>query len=400
MNLAIDETCNIVQSDGAVVKRTVANIVVVDNLFDEPSRVELLDFITAPHLPHSLGVPEDKWERSTGTHAPPTWGLTDDVRHRLLLDANLAAVLEISSRLQRLYPEYVIGFVPDKRYFARPSNAHSEPGCDAIVGIAATYGDDFQWHADADPMSFPSCEWTRHFGHYCNHTPGKPLFVSLLLFLDRTWPPHMNAETLFLDPDSDCGVFIRPRAYRAVLMDQDVQHRFSTPAPVAGARAQYSLVWKLVFVPRAADTVVTLARPEWGRPCMFGSTSGAPPVLAAKAVAAGASRRGIHSDASSSIKRRVSHQREHRAAKRARQRDDVRKVNAALPSSARLGDSTADGVTPSASHSQAAFTTANVAAHTAATASGISASTKMRCSSCKKIGHTRRSVLCEMNAPS
>lgn len=36
----------------------------------------------------------------------------------------------------------------------------------------------------------------------------------------RWWPRHFDAETLILDPETDTGVFVRPKAYRTLLMDQ------------------------------------------------------------------------------------------------------------------------------------------------------------------------------------
>lgn len=49
---------------------------------------------------------------------------------------------------------------------------------------------------------------------------GRPLFVSLLLYLDDTWPRQWDAETLFLDDDTDIGIVVRPKPFRAVLMNQ------------------------------------------------------------------------------------------------------------------------------------------------------------------------------------
>lgn len=34
---------------------------------------------------------------------------------------------------------------------------------------------------------------------------GRPLFVSLLVYLDREWPREHDAETLFLDTPTDTG---------------------------------------------------------------------------------------------------------------------------------------------------------------------------------------------------
>ncbi|PNH11163.1 Ankyrin repeat domain-containing protein [Tetrabaena socialis] len=146
--------------------------------------------------------------------------------------------------------------------------------CNQFVANAPVHGDTYGWHVDADPSTLPyPSPWTSMYGQYVNREPGRPLFVSLLLYLNRTWEREWDAETLFLDTPSDCGVVVRPRAYRAVLMDQDVLHRLSVPSLAAGGRPRYSLVWKLVFVPRLPTQRVSLARPEWGKPTPFGSAA-------------------------------------------------------------------------------------------------------------------------------
>ena len=59
-----------------------------------------------------------------------------------------------------------------------------------------------------------------------------PLFTTLLIYLDVEWRREWDAETLFLDAPTGTGVFVRPRGGRAVMMDQDVTHRISTPSQV------------------------------------------------------------------------------------------------------------------------------------------------------------------------
>ncbi len=39
--------------------------------------------------------------------------------------------------------------------------------------------------------------------------PGRPLFVSLLLYLDGEWRREWDAETLFLDSHADVGLVVR-----------------------------------------------------------------------------------------------------------------------------------------------------------------------------------------------
>ena len=126
---------------------------------------------------------------------------------------------------------------------------------------------------DADPSSFPSGPWRAAYGDYDNGAPGRPLFVSLLIYLDETWRREWDAETLFLEPASGAGLLVQPRPGRAVLMHQDVVHRVSPPSATA-RRPRYSLVWKLAFVPRAtrgaAPERETICRAEWGAPARLG----------------------------------------------------------------------------------------------------------------------------------
>jgi len=99
--------------------------------------------------------------------------------------------------------------------------------CEPFIANASVPGDQFAWHYDADPSSFaPSSKWAQAFGHYVNREKGKPLFVSLILYLNDAWGNDMHAETLFLDDTAQCGVFVRPKAGRIVLMDQDMWHRY------------------------------------------------------------------------------------------------------------------------------------------------------------------------------
>ena len=54
-------------------------------------------------------------------------------------------------------------------------------------------------------------------------------------------------------------------------MHPQVLHRVSTPSLLA-RRPRYSLVWKLLFVPRApSHAPETICRPEWGPPAVIGA---------------------------------------------------------------------------------------------------------------------------------
>ena len=119
--------------------------------------------------------------------------------------------------------------------------------------------------------------WLSQHGGYRNGAAGKPLFVSLLVYLDEYWKAEWDAETLFVDPESGAGLLVQPRPGRAVLMHQDVLHRVSTPSLLA-RRPRYSLVWKLIFIPKKPDGAddESICRPaEWGTPVRLGGVGAA-----------------------------------------------------------------------------------------------------------------------------
>lgn len=80
------------------------------------------------------------------------------------------------------------------------------------------------------------------YGDYFNGEPGKPLLVSLLLYLNPEWRREWGAETLLLDGQTDGGVFVAPRPCRAVLLDQDILHRVSAPSGECAAAAASCLL--------------------------------------------------------------------------------------------------------------------------------------------------------------
>ncbi len=256
------------------------NLVVLDGLFGEAERRELVKVALGEDGDKPAEPPSSMWERATadGKDLPLSWGPNSDVLKRLS-SGQTPIVCEIWSRLCLMYPEYNICLQPGNDNFIDPRDGQgTEPkhACWPVVGNAPVHGDTFRYHYDGDPASFPNSNWTRQFGRYVNHEPGKPLFVSLLVYLNRFWPKRFLAETLFLDDDTDTGVYVRPKGYRCVLMDQDLMHRISAPSREAPT-PRYSIVWKLLFVPKSAGVTPTVARPEWGRPVAFGSTSTASP---------------------------------------------------------------------------------------------------------------------------
>ena len=251
-----------------------AALVVLDGLVDETQRAALLALLQGA-APQQEGVaahpPADRWDRKTSDSIgmPPSFGFRQSLLRRLQR-APPSVVLEVQSRLCLLYPEYDIHHMPE---FGQGAQRRT-----SFVANAAVYGDCFQWHVDADPMSLPhDCEWHDAHGTYSNGDSGKPLLVSLMVYCNERWKAEWDAETLFLNSDSGAGIIVQPRPGRVVLMHQDVLHRLSTPSMIA-RRPRYSLVWKLVFVPKHKRPVEvgsgsstppgpeTISRPEFGVP--------------------------------------------------------------------------------------------------------------------------------------
>ena len=264
------------------------DVVVLDGLVSSEQRAALLTLLIGK-TNITDAPPSETWERTTSDAAglPPTWGLQQSML-RQLESCPPRVVLEVQSRLARLFPEYDIQHMPDVEGTSSvedegSTSAGSSYSRTSFVANAAVYGDCFQWHVDADPLAMPRGVWSAQHGPYANGTAGKPLLVSLLVYLDAHWQKEWDAETLFLEPSSGAGLLVQPRPARAVLMHQDVLHRVSTPSMLAH-RPRYSLVWKLVFLPkRGGEKPVagggggdfaareTIRRPEWGTPVRIGS---------------------------------------------------------------------------------------------------------------------------------
>ncbi|KAJ1637525.1 2OG-Fe(II) oxygenase superfamily-domain-containing protein [Pavlovales sp. CCMP2436] len=236
-------------------------VVVLDGLVCEQLRAELLDCVTAPGWDHSAGPPPASWARATadGDGLPRSWGLKPERMEDLKTSP---AAREVHTRLCALYPGYTIVHMPEVRTEGQGSESLR---CTQFVGNATIPGDCYRWHVDADPSALRQ-EDAGGLGGYVNGEIGKPLFVSLLVYLNPEWRASWDGETLFRDPDRCTGVLVQPLPGRAILMVQDVLHRASAPSESAPA-PRYSLVWKLLFVPaEGAPEAPSLCRTQWGRP--------------------------------------------------------------------------------------------------------------------------------------
>lgn len=139
--------------------------------------------------------------------------------------------------------------------------------------------DCFGWHIDADPALLPPSPWTDAFGRYPNRSPGKPRFVTALIYLNSEWEEAWGAPTRFLDPPTEEVLSISPMPGRVVLLDQDITHAVTAPNKAAGTRPRYSLACKLVLHPPAQATqsaqpaAIRLLHHSRGPPKAFGSAA-------------------------------------------------------------------------------------------------------------------------------
>ncbi|MEW5299067.1 MAG: hypothetical protein WDW36_002116 [Sanguina aurantia] len=242
-------------------RRDESHLVVLDGLLSESGRVQVQDWLTAAGHDHSGQPPDGKWERSCVDREGdvPTWGLHGQMLEALR-DNPPPAIVALQSALAALYPEFNIRHMPAPVLSDAELPSEEEEGeeegpepLSSFVGNAVMYGDSVAWHVDADPASFPSYSpWVHNYGYYVNREPGRPLFVSMLLYFNDSWPEDYHSETLFLDPETNSGVFVRPVPGRVVLMDQDMTHRISVPSKESQG-PRYSLVWKLVFFPKSCE---------------------------------------------------------------------------------------------------------------------------------------------------
>ena len=274
-------------------------VVVLDGLVDDALRADLLRLLLGDArggaaggggahaaAPNDLAAPSiheppaGRWERTTVDSAglPRTWG----IRPRLLRALERRpprSLIEVHTRLARLYPEYDVARIEAAAVApaARCGGSGGEGGeggqfvYSSLVANAAVYGHCFCWHVDADPAEMPPSAWRDAYGDYTNGASGRPLLVSLLVYVDDEWRREWDAETLFLDDERGVGVLVQPRPGRCVLMHQDVLHRVSAPS-LAARRPRYSLVLRLCLVPKEgrARERESVCRPEWGAPARFG----------------------------------------------------------------------------------------------------------------------------------
>ena len=169
-------------------RAAVARVVALDGLIDKTALGwirEHLGVDIEDERRHGGAKPrESLWERKTADDdlAEPTYGLRKESMDRLVRTMThregvepTTRLDEFHARLQALYPDWIVCHMPadalraDEEASEKPDDSldafaggSARFRCDAFVANAAVHGDEYRWHVDADPSSFPdSCAWTR-----------------------------------------------------------------------------------------------------------------------------------------------------------------------------------------------------------------------------------------------
>lgn len=288
-NIKVDGA-HVVGPDGNTFWDT-SSLLVFDNLVTNDLRRKLLDVVLGREADSeptwddtNLGPDPCRWERGGLLDIPeeeeienqsaevkedgPCWGLREEAISELCFEHH-DALQEFETILSDLLPQFAVTRLPEAVLGA---------GVSPLTANAATFGDRFDWHIDADPKLTPPSPWTDVYGRYPNRCKGKPRFVSCLLYLSDEWKPaDWGAPTRFLDVATDMHHEVQAKSGRVVIMDQDITHCVVAPLEVAGERPRYSLVWKLVLHPKKAGQDMTdlcgKLRSEWPEPLLLGSAA-------------------------------------------------------------------------------------------------------------------------------
>lgn len=256
-----------------------STVSVWDGVVDEELRCALLNLLgESEGWEPEVGPDAAAWERGfrdvlldvESETAATSWGLGPEALERLCTQSPTPApLLELQSRLQALAdasnPDAACSLC---RMPAAALGDEITPLA-ANAPTAAEDPDTFQWHIDADPNLLPPSPWTDYYGRYPNREPGRPRFVTALLYLSPEWQSEWGAPTRFLDLPTSEVLEVDARPGRLVLMDQDITHAVTAPTALAGSRPRYSLVLKLVLHPPEGSTITPRLAP--GKATRFGS---------------------------------------------------------------------------------------------------------------------------------
>ena len=169
-------------------------------------------------------------------------GLSTEATMDLCYNENHKPIAELESLLTKLFSKDII--------VTKLPEAMLGSSVSPITANAPIYNETFDYHIDADPNLCPPSTWTDIYDTYPNRTPGKPRFMSFLIYLNDYWDDDFGAATKFLDPVTKDVHEVIPKPGRCVLMDQDILHTVTAPTVMAGLkRPRYSIVWKLILHP-------------------------------------------------------------------------------------------------------------------------------------------------------
>ena len=265
-----------------------SSLLVFDDLVSDDLRKRLLDIVLGrqedrPNWDDVRNGPDpSRWVRGGLFDIPesqegadeqeegPCWGLREESICELCYEHH-DALQEFETIVSDLFPQFTV---------SRFSEAVLGASVSPLTANAPTHGDKFDYHIDADPNMTPPSPWTDVFGRYPNRCPGKPRFMSCLIYLNDWKPDEWGAPTRFLDVATDTHYDVQAMPGRCVIMDQDITHKVVAPLEAAGKRPRYSLVWKLILHPKADDQDMTdLAgkrKSEWPEPILLGSAAAEP----------------------------------------------------------------------------------------------------------------------------
>lgn len=173
-------------------------------------------------------------------------------------------LVHVSRHLQQMHQRTVIRFhitlMQIQIKHLRVSTSAYEPDCIQVEIKPTSY------------ICLLTAPWTDVYGRYFNRAPGKPRFVSCLIYLNYEWSEKWGAPTQFFDPPTGETHQVFPSPGRCVMMDQDVTHTVVAPNESAGLRPRYSLVWKLILHPKKSAQNMALA--SGSKPLLIGSANG------------------------------------------------------------------------------------------------------------------------------
>lgn len=279
-SIEIDGAETLVDQDSGETFWDTSSVVVFDNLVSDDLRKRLLHVVKGKSSDEwndvEHGPDPNRWVRGGLSDIPDgkedqdvlsCWGLPVEAIEEICFEKH-EAIQEFESILTKLFPQFVVSRLPEAVYgeCVSPLTANAP-----VAGEEELY----DYHIDGDPLQTPPSPWTDVYGRYPNRSPGKPRFMSCILYLNDEWDGEKwGAPTKFYDPPTSESCEVLPQPGRCVFLDQDLGHTVTPPKAAAGKRPRYSLVWKLILHPKNENqdmTDLSNSSSSWPKPELFGS---------------------------------------------------------------------------------------------------------------------------------